>query len=90
MKTNTNVTTNFVDIFENGATFRDKTGVRYIVLRESDPKKRIFTVLRISAVSVGDNVEVETHSSVDLMKLEYIGTAEINLDIKITDTTGRG
>lgn len=90
MKTNTNVTTNFVDIFGNGATFRDKTGVRYIILRESDPKKRIFTVLRIFAVSVGYNVEVETRSSVDLMKLEYIGTAEVNLDIKITDTTGQG
>lgn len=90
MKINNNITTKFVDIFENGATFRDKAGVRYIVLRESDPKKRIFTVLRIFAVSVGDNVEVETRSSVDLMKLEYIGTAEINLDIKITDTTGQG
>lgn len=87
MKTNTNVTTNFVDIFENGATFKDKTGVRYIVLKETDPKKKIFTVL---VVSLNEKVEVETRSSVDLMKLEYIGTAEINLDIKITDTTGRG
>lgn len=87
MKINSNVTTNFVDIFENGATFRDKTGVRYIVLRESDLKKRIFTVL---TVSLNEKVEVETRSSVDLMKLEYIGTAEVNLEIKITDTTGRG
>lgn len=87
MKTNTNVTTNFVDIFEHGSTFRDKAGMRYIVLRETDPKKRIFTVL---TVSLNEKVEVETRSSVDLMKLEYIGTAEVNLEIKITDTTGRG
>lgn len=87
MKTNTNVTTNFVDIFENGASFKDKTGVRYIILKETDPKKRIFIVL---VVSLNEKVEVETRSSVDLMKLDYIGTAEINLDIKITDTTGRG
>lgn len=87
MKINNNITTKFVDIFENGATFRDKAGVRYIILRETDPKKRIFTVL---TVSVFERVEVETRSSVDLMKLEYIGTAEISFDIKITDTTGRG
>lgn len=87
MKTNTNVTTTFVDIFENGASFKDKTGTRYIVLKETDPKKRIFIVL---VVSLNEKVEVETRSSVDLMKLNYIGTAEINLDIKITDTTGRG
>lgn len=89
MKINTNVTTNSVYIFENGATFRDKAGMRYIVLREKDFKKRIFTVLVIPVWS-DEKVEVDTRSSVDLMKLEYIGTAEISLDIKITDTTGRG
>lgn len=47
MKINTNITTKFVNIFEHGATFSDKAGMRYIVLRETDPKKRIFTVLVI-------------------------------------------
>lgn len=88
MKIANKITTNYVDIFEDGATFKDEVGMRYIILRLSDRKKCIFTVLTVSSVS--EKVGIETRSSADLMKLKYIGTAEINLDIKITETTGWG